>query len=331
MYYSYFTTLLFSFLLSLTQGTSQFSKFAFRQPKMGTEFNLVLWAADSTLAAKVANDAFLLTDKLNLVFSDYDSTSELSTVHQNAGMKPTPISQEMMDLIRISMRAYVMSEGSFSIAVGPLSRLWRMARKTGIFPDNASIADALALIDFKAIQLDTINGTLYLPHKGMSLDFGGIAKGYTAQKMLDFIHSQGIQHALVDAGGDLCASDGYGQPWKVAVNLPDKTEEMWHSYIPTNKAAIATSGDVFQNVSYQGKRYSHITDPATGYGIQSSRNVTVIAKDGATADWLATACSILPPPKAKKLAKKMKAELFIAERKNGKIKLFKTKGFPLSE
>ena len=91
--------------------------------------------------------------------------------------------------------------------------------------------------------------------------------------------------------------------------------------------AVTTSGDAYQFMEKDGKRYSHIIDPGTGYGVTFQRNVTAIAADGTTADWLATACSILPVKKAKKLAGEMSAELLITEIKNEKIKYYSTNGF----
>ena len=91
--------------------------------------------------------------------------------------------------------------------------------------------------------------------------------------------------------------------------------------------AVATSGDAFQYFKHRGRKYSHIIDPRTGYGITSQRNVTVIAANGAEADWLATACSILPITEAKKLAASLHAELLITELKNGRIIYHSTEGF----
>ena len=90
---------------------------------------------------------------------------------------------------------------------------------------------------------------------------------------------------------------------------------------------MATSGDLYNYILHNGKKYSHIIDPRTGYGVTSQRNVTVIAKDGSTADWLATACSILSIKQALALAKKENAALFIATLNNGKIVIDKTENF----
>jgi len=115
--------------------------------------------------------------------------------------------------------------------------------------------------------------------------------------------------------------------WTVGVNAPGKTDELQKRNLLINNKAVTTSGDVYQYMEHDGKRYSHIVDPRTGYGITSQKNVTVIANDGTTADWLTKACSILPTRKAKKLAHSLQAEVLIAEIKKGNPVFHATKGF----
>jgi thiamine biosynthesis lipoprotein len=163
----------------------------------------------------------------------------------------------------------------------------------------------------------------------MLLDLGGIAKGYTAQQVIDFLKQNGITQALVDAGGDIATtgSPPAAKGWTIGINVPETQNDLLPKRIVLHDMAVATSGDVYQYVEHNGKKYSHITDPRTGYGVTSQRNVTVIAKDGATADWLATACSILPINDAKKLATNMHAQLLIAIVQEGKPLFYFTKGF----
>ena len=163
----------------------------------------------------------------------------------------------------------------------------------------------------------------------MQLDLGGIAQGYIAQKIIDFLHTQQIDNALVNASGDIVTS---GAPpgtggWTVGVNVPETKEELLSQTLLIQNKSVSTSGDAYQYNEHKGKRYSHIIDPRTGYGVTFQRNVTVIANDGTTADWLATTCSILPIKKAKTLATQLGAEVLIGEIKNEKLIFYSTKGF----
>jgi thiamine biosynthesis lipoprotein len=134
---------------------------------------------------------------------------------------------------------------------------------------------------------------------------------------------------LADAGGDIALGDAPPgkQGWTISINIPERSDEFWDKKLELKNCAVATSGDIYNYTLQNGKKYSHIIDPRTGYGITSQRNVTVIAKDGAIADWLATACSILSIPKALALAKKENVTLFIATIENEKIRIYQTENF----
>jgi thiamine biosynthesis lipoprotein len=317
--------LLFGCIQSLI---AQERKYSFSKEKMGSPFNLILVSDDSVKAAFMANACFRLIDSFNLIFSDYDEKSELSQIHRQAGIQPIQISPAMQELLLASKRAYQQSKGSYDISIGPLSQLWRKARKTKIFPPQEDVSTAKSLVGFSKISIDSMHHTLHLPN-GMRLDFGGIAKGYIAQKVIDFLRSAGIKQALADAGGDIVLSEPLTKNagWIVGVNIPEQTDDLLPRQLLLKNMAVATSGDAYQFITHAGKKYSHIIDPQTGYGVNVQRNVTVIAKDGTEADWLATACSILPLSQAKRLAVKMNASLLITEIKDNKIQYHKAGEF----
>lgn len=308
---------------------AQGQKFQYATQKMGSPFNIVFMAPDSLTANKLIARCYQLTDSLVHIFSDYDSLSEISKVNQNAGIQSIPISPQLMDLLLVCKSAYIKSHGSYDIAIGPLSLLWRNARKSKLFPSTASIQAAKQKCVFNAIQLDTLHQQIFLPQKGMRLDVGGIGKGYIAQMVLDQMTNAGIKYAMVDAGGKIVMSNAmpHTNGWKIGINVSESKQKILPQYLVLQNCAVATSGDVYQFFDYKGVRYSHIIDPSTGMGITSLRNVTVIAKDGATADWLATACSILSVEAAKKLVRTYGAELRIAERHNKTIHYDQTNGF----
>ncbi len=310
---------------------AQLKRYTFTESKMGSPFMLVMYCADSLQAAKLAGNSFKLVDSFNNIFSDYNNSSELMQLNATAGSNTAPVkvSPALMEILLQSKNAFAESNGSFDITIGPLVKLWRSARKTKQLPDKEKIAAAKNLTGFESLIIDSVEKTAILTKQGMSLDLGGIAKGWIAQKVIDFLHTQHIANALADAGGDIVMSTAPPgtQGWTIGVNIPEKQEELLDQSLLLQNKAVATSGDAYQYVEKDGIRYSHIVDPHTGYGVTFQRNVTVIAKDGATADWLATACSILPIKKAKKLAIKLGAELLIAANKKDTIIFYSTKGF----
>jgi thiamine biosynthesis lipoprotein len=320
---------IFYLLLTIISTHAQTRKFHFSQVKMGSPFNLVLVSDDSLKVSGLANRSFALIDSFNHLYSDYDSTSELNQLNTHAGKAKQQLSPALLDILLHAKLAYIKSKAAYDITVGPLSRLWRKARKEKTFPGKEEVAEKRKLVGFDKILIDKAHSSILLPLTGMRLDLGGIAKGYIAQKVIDFLKQNGITQALADAGGDMVMSNAPNNNpgWVIGVNVPETTDDLLPKKLSLQNMAVATSGDAYQYLEHKGLKYSHIIDPRTGYGIHSQRNVTVIAKDGADADWLATACSILPVADAKKLAESMQAELLITILDKTKVVYHSTKGF----
>jgi thiamine biosynthesis lipoprotein len=319
------------FLLITLEGYAQSKRFVFSQPKMGSPFNIIFYSGDSTGANTTAQQCFQLVDSFVNIFSDYLDSSELNRLCARAGQtnNPVVVSPALFDILLRSKIAYEKSAGTFDITLGPLTKLWRKARKEKIFPGDMEVKEKLALTGFKKLIIDTATHGILLIQQGMQLDLGGIAQGYIAQQVIDFLKTKNIANALIDVSGDIVT---IGAPpnsngWTVGVNVPEKKDELLKQNLLISNKAVTTSGDVYQYIEHDGKRYSHIIDPQTGYGITSQKNVTVISGDGTTADWLTKACSILPVRKAKKLAHSLQSEVMIAEIKKGKLVFHTTKGF----
>ena len=288
---------------------------------MGSPFQIIFYHTDSVEASHVASESYALVDSLNLVFSDYDRESEISLLAAHAGKQPQKISNALFDVMMLSLEAEQKSRQTFTVYTGALTKLWRNARRESRFPAKKKVRQALRLSSKKHFKFFPNDSLLIIAGKGASMDFGGIVKGYAAQKVIDLLQANNIDHALVDAGGDIVMGDPPPdkEGWSVGVNLPGEDAELAEHRLLIKNKAVATSGNMYQYIEHGGKKYSHIINPKTGYGITEQRQVTVIANDGATADWLATACSILPISKALKLAESEDASLLILELKNGTI------------
>ncbi len=322
-----YTIALLVFSTPLLQAQTR--KFSYSEMKMGSAFNLIIVSADSNKANHLARKSYELVDSLNHIFSNYDSSSELSKINASAGLLPYKMSTAMLDLVQKSQYAYIQSKGAYDISIGPLSSLWRNARKAKLFPEASTVLATKKLVGLNQVKINKRLGTIFLPNANMQLDFGGIAKGYIAQWVINFLKANGIQQALVDAGGDIVMSGPplNQQGWLIGVNLPETTDQLLNKKLQLSNCSVATSGDVFQFIEYKGVKYSHIINPLTGYGVTNLRNVTIVAKTGATADWLATACSILPIQEAKQLAISHQAALLITTLKNGKLVFEATPSF----
>lgn len=320
-----FLLICFGFVLF---ANGQSKKFHFVQNKMGSPFNIILGSADSLKASRLANECFTLIDSFSHIYSDYDSSSELSKLSTAPENEFQICSPALWDILILSKQAFENSLHSYDISIGPLSKLWRSYRKKQLFPDSLTVNESKKHVGFEKILWNDSLHQIALSIKGMKLDLGGIAKGYIAQKLIEFLQRNGIDTALADAGGDIVMSNSLAnEGWLVGINVPETTDELLKLKLSLSNYAVATSGDAYQYIEHNGIKYSHIIDPRTGYGVSFQRNVTVIAKDGATADWLATACSIISIPEAKKICLNQHAELFISSIENGKLQTYQTAGF----
>lgn len=315
-------------LWNTTDG--QLRKFSFTREKMGSPFTIIIYAKDSASVTRVVNQAFDLTDSLVNIYSDYFPNSELNRLCNEAGSgRWNQVSAPLFEILQKAKDAGKISNGTFDITVSPIVRLWRTARREKKLPQQDSLDVAKKRVGYEHIKLDPGMRSVNLVLPGMQLDLGGIAKGDIAQRIQQYLASSGLEASMVDAGGDIMAGKAPPgkQGWTIGINQPD-TETLMAENIVLENMAVATSGDLYQFLELNGKRYSHLVDPRTGCPDSSSRNVTVIAPAGADADWLTKACSILPVKKALRLINRLKnTEVQIAVLEDEIPKYFRSKHF----
>jgi thiamine biosynthesis lipoprotein len=195
------------------------------------------------------------------------------------------------------------SEGAFDVTVGPYVRLWRRARRQRALPEAFRLTAARSEVGYHYVTMDATRRRVRLERPGMRLDLGGIAKGYALQEAYAELERSGLPRALVTGGGDMVAGEAPpGRPgWRVDIAPLDTAEGGHPRQVRLRRRALATSGDLYQRLELDGRRYSHIVDPRTGIGLTDHSLVTVIARDGMTADALATAVSVLGPGRGLRL------------------------------
>jgi FAD:protein FMN transferase len=308
-------------------------KYTFRQPCMGTLFQLTLYADDQLTANRAAKAAFDRILTLDAALSDYKADSELNQLCKTSGThQPTPVSDDLWSVLVFSKSLCKETGGAFDVTIGPLVKLWRSARKTGELPDEAALRLAGERVDCGSLMaLDEGGHRVTLTASAMQLDLGGVAKGYALDAVVGIVRKKfGITRVLIDGGGDVLAGDPPpGRDyWSVAVRNPKNEEQPW--MVPLANAALATSGDLHQFVEIGGVRYSHIVDPSTGMGLTHQLQVSVLAPTGTEADALASAVSVLGNPKGLEFIKaRQKCETLIVFSDQGKTRTVSTQGFPL--
>jgi thiamine biosynthesis lipoprotein len=305
-------------------------RFSFTEKHMGTEFRIVFYAPDEVTAKKAAKAAFARIAELDGIMSDYKETSELMRLCKKAGGDPVPVSKELFFVLSKAQEISKLSDGAFDVTIGPVVRLWRVARRTKRLPNAEKLAQARALVGYQNLKLNPKDRTVQLTKVGMLLDLGGIAKGYTADEVLAVLRRFGITRALVAAGGDIAVGDAPPDAtgWKVGIAPLKNPDSKPTQYVLLKNAAVSTSGDAEQHVVIDGKRYSHIVDPKTGLGLTGRRSATVIARNGITADSMTKPVSLLAWEQAAAIieATEDAAALYLYETEKG-IETKKTKRF----
>jgi thiamine biosynthesis lipoprotein len=266
---------------------------------MGMPVRITLYAPveQGRAAARRGFDRIALLDRM---MSDYRPDSELRRLEQRP-WEWVGVSTELFDVLARSAAISRASAGAFDPTIGPVVTLWRQARQTGRLPDPAQLARARGLVGWPFVELDARRRAIRLARPGMQLDLGGIAKGYILQEALVTLRQHGVPRALVAGGGDIVAGDPPpgARGWRV--DAPGASPGFAARASALARAALATSGPTAQFVVIDGARYSHVVDPRTGIGVTKPVVARVIARDGATADALATALAVLGPDDARGL------------------------------
>lgn len=274
---------------------------------MGVEWVVTVHAGSTDEATAAAEAALDRVAAIERVLSDYDPQSEVSLLTAAMAREPGQafvVSDDLAAALAQSLAFSRQTRGAFDVTVGPLTSLWRQARKTGRLPNPEKLTTALAATGSETVSLlaGDDGPQVSVANAATRLDFGGIGMGYAIDEAMALLKDRGITSAMIDSSGDIAVS---GPPpgrafWRIAVPplMRHTTEASDDQPTPTLAlvhAAVATSGDAYQAVMIDGVRYSHIVDPRTGLGVIGPTAVTVIATNATTADALSTATSVLGP------------------------------------
>jgi thiamine biosynthesis lipoprotein len=264
---------------------------------MGTRITVELWSEDDA-KAQAAIDAVL--DELRHIdesMSTYKSTSEVSQVNARAADGPMHISKELFDLLVTAKEYSVLTQGAFDITYASVGYMYDFRKH--VKPDQKAIERALPAVDYRHVILDPKTQTVRFSQKGVRIDLGGIAKGYSVDRGIDVLKARGFERAYISAGGDSrIIGDRFGKPWIVGIRDPRKGEGEVITRIPLVDAAISTSGDYERFFDEGGVRYHHIIDPKTGHSASKVRSATIIGPYATRTDGLSKTAFVLGPEKA---------------------------------
>ncbi len=301
---------------SCPHGTENLYERSFHS--MGSTVELKFYSQNEELFHRVVDACVERTKEIDRLFSNYRDDSVLAEVNRNAGVGPVSVPREFLRLVRTSIRYSELTEGAFDVTIGSLFELWRAETKAGRLPARSQIRDALGCTGFRKIKIDEAKSRVFLDSDCVRLDFGAIGKGYAVDEMVNIAKQNGIKRGLVNFGGNIYAMDPPAGKkfWDVGVRKPGSGSEIISKLDLVNKG-VATSGDYERYFDHEGRRYSHIIDPRTGWPAEDVTSVVAVSKTATEADVFSTAVSVLGLRGAREFARKDKSLGFLIVGKNG--------------
>lgn len=264
---------------------------------MGNQFEFIVVATteDEGWANNCIDAAIAEVRRIEYLLTTFTEESQTYLINKNAGIKPVVVDEEVFSLIERSIKIAQLTQGAFDITYGSIDKkLWNFDKNMTALPDAATAKKMVRLINFNNIELDKKNSTVFLTQKGMRIGFGGIGKGYAAEKAKYILQQNGVDSGIVNAAGDLTTwgTQPDGKPWTIGITNPDKVWQPF-SYLNISDTAVATSGNYEKFIVIDGKKYSHTIDPKTGLPVHGIKSVTVICPNAEIADAMATPITIM--------------------------------------
>ncbi len=246
---------------------------------MGTGFSIVAYGEDRSRLQSAIAQGLEEARRLDHLLSNYQPDSEWSEVNRYAADRPVIVSKELFDLLSACLDYSRQSEGAFDITVGPLMRTWGFYKGSGHLPHRAEVRGALDLIGYRNLVLDPASHSVRFAKRGLEIDPGGIGKGYAVDRIAQILKDNGLRHALVSGGGSSIYAIGAPpgeKGWKVDIKNPKDPRQSIES-VYLKDQSMSTSGSYEKFFYAEGKLYSHIMDPRTGFPAQGMLSTSVIA------------------------------------------------------
>ena len=281
------------FLLVTQLGLAQ-QIFKKKQSLLGSPFEITVVAKDSVEGNYFTTLAIDEVKRIENLISDWIPTTQISKVNHNAGIQPVKVDQEVYDLVERAIKISKLTSGAFDISYASMDKIWKFDGSMKEIPSEEAIKKSVEKVGYQNIILNPKDTTIFLKNKGMKLGLGGIGQGYIADKIKVLLQVKGCKSGLVNVSGDIntWGKQPDNNSWTVGIVNPMNKNKVFATF-PIDDSAVETSGSYEKFVTFNGKRYSHIIDPRTGYPASGIVSVSVFAKQTEIADALATGVFVL--------------------------------------
>lgn len=262
---------------------------------MGNRFEITVIHNNKTVAEQHIDMAIAEIQRIEKLLTTFNDNSQTNKINAAAGIHPVAVDREVFDIIYRSNKIATLTQGAFDITYGSIDkRFWNFDTTMTTLPDREAAQQAVRLINYNNVILDEKNCTVFLKEKGMRIGFGGIGKGYAAERAKNLLQARGVQSGIINAAGDLSAwgNQENGEPWTIGIADPDSINTPF-SFCNITNMAVATSGNYEKYVMINGKKYSHTIDPKTGYPVSGIKSVTILCPNAEVADAMTTPVTIM--------------------------------------
>jgi len=260
---------------------------------MGTVLEISLCVSERERGEAQLSELFAEVARLERMFSRHDETSDLSRLNRAAGSGPIPVAAPLADLTELSIGYTALTRGAFDVTIGPLVALWLEAERAGKLPSAEALATARSRVGAAGVGVDRSASTVELRHSGAMLDLGGIAKGWTLDRLAEKLRDAGISRALLAFGQSSICALGKPVGWDGWGILLGDASGGFAGTAQLDDRSISVSGSLGQYAEIAGRRYGHVIDPRTGEPLTRARVAAALAADGARAEALSKALLIL--------------------------------------
>ncbi|MCK4536847.1 MAG: FAD:protein FMN transferase [Desulfuromonadales bacterium] len=264
---------------------------------LGTTIEIVAEHPDADRLEDAVAAAFDEIQRLEWLMDPQRPDSDVARL--SATEKSLKVAPETARVVELGLDVARRSDGAFDLSLGRLKALWGLDGSTPQVPGAQEIAAALQGIGPEALQLEGLE--ILKSDPGLSIDLGGVAKGFAVDRAVAVLGEHGVTSAAVNAGGDMYLLGSRGKrPWRIGIQHPRKSGAVLTS-VEASNLAVVTSGDYERFFEQDGRRYHHLFDPQSGYPADACQSVTVLADSVALADALATALFVLGPERGLEL------------------------------
>lgn len=269
---------------------------------MGSAFAFTAIHESESVAKDAVEAAANEVARIEHMISSWRPDSETSNINRNAGFQPVAVPDELYNLIRRSMKISKITGGAFDITYAGLDAVWHFDGRKMEMPSDSVLRASVSKVGYEKIVLDPVDKTVFLPDSGMKIGFGGIGKGYAANRAKAVMLKYGVNAGAVNAGGDLLTwgVQANGKDWVIGVVHPRNTDQLL-AWVNVNNKSVVTSGDYEKFVVIDGRRYGHILNPKTGRPCRGVISATVVCADAEIGDAIATSIFVLGPDQGLKL------------------------------